>query len=322
MRKFINAVFVPAIILLSGLVSAAEYPERPVRVIVPSAPGSGPDVSARVVTAELSQQMGRQFVVDNRPGGSFLIGFEIITRAAPDGYTIGYGTSGALAMTPGIAPGWPYDLGRDYQPVVLLHVSTFILAVASSLPVKSVTELIAHARKTPGKLLVVGQAVGSAQHLAGALFQQMTGTQMPVIQSKSPQQGITDMIGGQVHLMFDGANSIGAYVRTGRVRGLAVTTAKRSALFPELPTIAESGVPGYVVTTWSGLIAPSRVSSAILTKLNTESNKALASAAVKEKFGALGNEPMGGTAEAFVVLIKSDMARWAAVIKEAGIKPY
>jgi tripartite-type tricarboxylate transporter receptor subunit TctC len=276
----------------------------------------------RVVAAELSQQMGKQFVVDNRPGGSFLIGFEIITRAAPDGYTIGYGTSGSLAMTPGITPGWPYEVGRDFQPVVLIHVSTFILAVSSSLPVKSVTELIAHARKNPGKVLIVGLAIGSAQHLAGALFQHMTGTQMPLIQYKNPQQGITDMIGGQVHLIFDGTNSIGTHVRTGRVRGLAVTTAKRSALFPELPTIAESGVPDYVVTTWSGLIAPSRVSNAVLTRLNAESNKALASAAVKEKFGALGNEPMGGTSEAFAALIKRDAAKWAAVIKDADIKPY
>jgi tripartite-type tricarboxylate transporter receptor subunit TctC len=247
---------------------------------------------------------------------------EIITRAAPDGYTIGYGTSGSLAMTPGITPGWPYEVGRDFQPVVLIHVSTFILAVSSSLPVKSVTELIAHARKNPGKVLIVGLAIGSAQHLAGALFQHMTGTQMPLIQYKNPQQGITDMIGGQVHLIFDGTNSIGTHVRTGRVRGLAVTTAKRSALFPELPTIAESGVPDYVVTTWSGLIAPSRVSNAVLTKLNAKMNKALASAAVKEKFGVLGNEPTGGTSDAFAALIKRDAAKWAAVIKDAGIKPY
>jgi tripartite-type tricarboxylate transporter receptor subunit TctC len=265
--------------------------------------------------------LGKQFVVDNRPGGSFLIGFEIITRAAPDGYTVGYGTTGSLAINPGIVPSWPYEVGRDLQPVVHIHVSTFILAVASSLPVKSVAELIAHARKNPGKLLIVGQAMGSSQSLAGALFQQMTGTQMPIIQYKSGQQGISDMIGGQVHLIFDGANSIGTHVRTGRVRGLAVTTARRSAIFPDLPTIAESGVPDYVVSTWSGLIAPSRVSNAILTKLNAESNKALASAAVKEKFSALGNEPMGGSPEAFAALIKRDAAKWAAVIKDAGIKP-
>lgn len=321
MFKFIAAAVAVPVVVLCAQPAAAEYPDRPVRVVVPSAPGSGPDVSARVVATALSQQMGRQFIVDNRPGGSFLIGFEIITRAAPDGYTIGLGTSGSLAMTPGITPGWPYEIGRDFEPVVMLYGSTFILAVASSLPVKSVTDLVAHARKNPGKLLVVGLAVGSAQNLAGALFQQMTGTQMPIIQYKSVQQGIIDMMGGQVHLIFDGANSIGTYVRAGRLRGLAVTTAKRSALFPELPTIAESGVPDYVVSTWSGLIAPGRVSNAVLTKLNAESNTALVSAAVKEKFDVLGNEPVGGTSEAFAALIKRDTAKWAAVIKAAGIKP-
>ena len=322
MFRIIAAIVVLPIVVLGAQPATADYPERAVRVIVPSAPGGGPDASMRVVAAELSQQMGKQFVVDNRPGGSGSIGFEIITRAAPDGYTVGYGTSGTLAINPGILPGWPYKAGRDFQPVVLSHVSTFILAVTTSLPVKSVTELIAHARKNPGKLLIAAGGNGGAQHLAGALFQQMTGTQMPLIQYKGMQQGITDMIGGQVHLVFDGANSIGTHVRAGRVRGLAVTTAKRSAAFPELPTIAESGVPDYVVSTWSGLIAPSRVSNAILTKLNAESNKALASAAVKEKFGVMGNEPMGGTAEAFAALIKRDAAKWATVIKDAGIKPH
>lgn len=309
------------VIALSARPASAEYPERAVRVVVPSAPGSVPDVNMRVVAAALSLQTGKQYLVDNRPGGLGAIGFDIIVRAALEGYTIGYGTSTSLSIYPSFMPTWPYQAGRDYQPVVWLTLTPFVLAVSVALPVKSVAELIAHARDNPGRLLIASSGNGSAQHLSAALFQQMTGTQMPLIQYKGPQQGITDMIGGRVHAIFDGATAIGAHIKAGRVRGLAVTTAKRAAFFPDLPTIAESGLPDYVVTTWGGLIAPAGISKSILNRMNTETNKTLASAAVKENFAGLGAEPVGGTPEAFTALIRQEARKWAVVINAAGIKP-
>jgi tripartite-type tricarboxylate transporter receptor subunit TctC len=321
MFRFVTATVVLSIVVLAAQPAAADYPERAVRVVVPSSPGSVPDVNMRVVAAALSQQTSKQFIVDNRPGGLGAIGFDIIVRAAPEGYTIGYGTSTSLSIYQAFMPAWPYQAGRDYQPVVWLTLTPFVLAVSVSLPVKSVAELIAHARDNPGRLLIASSGNGSAQHLSAALFQQMTGTQMPLIQYKGPQQGITDMIGGRVHAIFDGATAIGTHIKAGRVRGLAVTTAKRAAFFPELPTIAEAGVPDYVVTTWGGLIAPGGISKTILNRLNMETNKTLASAAVKENFAGLGAEPVGGTPEAFATLIRQEAQKWAAVIKAAGIKP-
>lgn len=236
--------------------AAAEYPRRPVRVVVPSAPGGGADVGTRIVIAELTRQMGKQFVVDNRPGANGSIGTEMIARAAPDGYTIGHGNLATLVINRSLIPKLPYDTDRDLQPVAQYSVGFNILVVTLSLPVKSVQALIEHARNNPGKLLFASNGNGSAPHLAGELFKRMTGTQMTHVAYKSAQQGITDMIGGQVHLMFDIASSIGVHVRAGRVRALAVTAANRSSSYPELPTVAESGVPNFEVVPWGGIVAP------------------------------------------------------------------
>ena len=300
---------------------AADYPERPVRVIVPSAPGGGPDVGTRIVVAELAKQFGKQFVVDNRPGATGVIGLEMIARATPDGYTIGHGNSSTLAINRSFLPKLPYDPDRDLQSVVLYAAQSNILAVTPSLPVKSVQELVDYLRKNPGKLLFASVGNGTSQHLSAELLKRMTNTQMLHVPYKGAQQAITEMIGGQVHLMFDNASSIGVHVRAGRVRGLAVSTAKRAQAFPDLPTVAESGVPNFEVAVWGGLVAPGGVSKTIVNRLNAEANKALATVSVKEKFAGLGSETAGGTPEEFAAFLKREIAKWADVIKGANIKP-
>jgi tripartite-type tricarboxylate transporter receptor subunit TctC len=300
--------------------AAADYPDRPIRVVVASAAGGGADVTTRIIVAELTRRIGKQFVVDNRPGAGGLIGMELIARAAPDGYTIGQGGIAQLAINRIFQPRMPYDPDRDIQSVAQYGASSNILAVALSLPVKSVQELIDHARRNPGKLLFASNGNGTSVHLSGELFKHMTGTQITHVPYKAAQQGVSDMIGGQIHLMFDNASSIGGHVRAGRVRGLAVTGAKRSSSYPELPTVADSGVPNFEVTIWAGIVAPAGVPKDIVNRLNAEINKALTTSTIKEKFGVLGTEPTGGTPAEFAALIKREVIKWTAVVKDANIK--
>jgi tripartite-type tricarboxylate transporter receptor subunit TctC len=299
---------------------AADYPDRPVRIIVPSAPGGAPDVTTRIVVTELTKQMGQQFVVDNRPGASGVIGTELTVRATPDGYTIGQANLTTLVNNRIFVPKLPFDLDRDLLPISQYFLTWNILAVTPSLPVKSVQELIDHARKNPGKLLFASSGNGTSMHLCGEMFKHLTNTQMTHVPYKAAQQGVSDLIGGQVQLMFDSTSSIGAQVKAGRVRGLAVTGAKRSPAYPELPTVAEAGVPNFEMTAWGGFAAPSGVSKAIVNRLSVEINKALATATVKEKFAANGSVPSGNTPEEFTALIKRELTRWSDVVKSANIK--
>jgi tripartite-type tricarboxylate transporter receptor subunit TctC len=298
--------------------AAADYPARPIRYIVPFASGTGPDVTARLLTTELSKQMGQQIVIDNRPGASGSIGTEMIVRAAPDGYTIGSGNIATLAISPSVFAKLPYDPAKDLQMVVLTVFQPNLLAVTPSLPVRSVQDLIDYAKKNPGKLSFGGDNGGSP-HLSGELLKLMTGTQMLHVPYKSSQQAITDMIGGRLQLTFDNISSILPHVKAGRVRGLAVTGAKRSPAIPELPTIAEA-VPGFEVTPFGGVVAPAGVPKAIVAKLNAEINKALASPVLKQKFTELGYEVVGGTPEQFDAFVKKEVAKWADVVKRSGVK--
>lgn len=300
--------------------ATAEYPVRPIRYIVPSAAGGSPDITARILTAELSRQMGQQFVVDNRVGASGIIGTELIARAAPDGYTIGQGLTPALATMRSLLPRMPYDPDKDFQPVVQFYYTPNLLAVMLSLPVTSVRELIDHAKKNPGALLFASSGNGTTFHLGGELFKLMTGTQMAHVPYKAVQLAMTDMIAGRVHVMFNSVASIEPYVKAGKLRGLAVTSLKRSVAFPELPTVSEAGVPGFEVVAWAGVIAPAKTPTAIVARLNAEVNKALASPAVGGKLTALGYEVVGGTPQHFAEHIRKEAAKWADVIKDSGAK--
>ena len=300
--------------------AGAAWPERPLRYVIPSAVGGGPDVAARIVMAELGKLLGQQIIIDNRPGGSGTIGTEVIARATPDGYSIGHGNILTMALGRSVLPKLPYDLERDFRPVVHMYGTPNLLAVTPSLPVQSVQELIDYARQKPGALLYASTGSGSSIHVSMELFKLMTGTQMVHVPFRAATIAITDLIAGRVHLMADNINSIGPHVKAGRLRGLAVTSGKRVPAFAELPTVAEAGVPGYDVSAWAGVIVPAGVPKAIVTRLNTEVNKALAAPAVSERLTDLGLQVVGGTPEGFAGHIQRESTRWADVVKRAGVK--
>ena len=299
-------------------VASAAYPERPVRFIVAAVAGSAPDTNSRVITAELTQVLGQQFIVDNRAGAGGSIGTSLLARATPDGYTIGYGNIASLAIARSVIAKLPYNPERDFAPIALTQYSVNMLAAAQSLPAKTVPEIIEFAKKNPGKLVYAGASVSSTQHLSGQLFNQMAGTQIRAVAFLGAQ-AIPAMTMGQVHLTFNGISALEQYVRTGRIRGIAVTGLKRSAAFPELPTIAES-LPGYEVVPWGGIIAPAGVPKEVVSRLNAVINKVLVSPSLLEKFRALGVDPAGGTPEQFMAHIRKETVKWADVVKKAGIK--
>jgi tripartite-type tricarboxylate transporter receptor subunit TctC len=299
--------------------AADAYPTRPIRFLVPSAPGGTPDVITRVIGAELSKQMGQQVVVDNRAGANGGIGMHMLARSTPDGYTIGYGPVSAVAINP-IFTRVSYDPEKDLQMVVQLVFGLHILTVSPSLPIKSVQELIDYAKANPGKLSYGSSGSGSSQHLGMEMFKLMSGTQMVHIPFKAIALATNEVIGGRVHLTFDNMASMLPHVRAGRVRGLAVTSIKRSPAIPELPTVSEAGLPGFEVTTWSGVVVPAGVPKAIVTRLNAEVNKALLSQSAKERLGGSGYDLVGGTSEQFAALVRNEMTKWADVVKRTGAR--
>ena len=300
-------------------VAAEQYPSRPIRFLVPSAPGGTPDVITRVIGAELAKQMGQQVVVDNRAGANGGIGMFLLSRANPDGYTIGYGPVSAVVLNP-VFTTVQYDPVKDIQPVVQLVYGMHILTVSPSMPIKSVQELIDYARANPDKLSYGSPGSGSSQHLGMEMLRMMTGVHMVHVPYKAIALATNDVIGGRLNLTFDNLASMLPHVRAGRVRGLGVTSAKRTPAAPELPSISET-VPGFEVTTWSGIVMPAGVSKAIVQRINTEVNKALVSQAAKERLGGSGYELPGGSIEQFEQLVRKEMVKWADVVKRTGAKP-
>ena len=299
--------------------AAAEYPARPIRFIVPYGGGSGPDITARLFATELSKQIGQQIVVDNRPGASGSIGTEMIARAAPDGYTIGFGGISTFAINPSVLARLPYDPDKDLLKVVQTYFNPGVLAVSLSLPVNSVKDLIDYGKSNPGKLSFGSSGNGTSSHLSGELLNIMTGTQMVHVPYKTPEQGITDTIGGRLPVMFNNIGPMLPHVKAGRIRGLGVTGLKRSPAIPELPAIAET-VPGFEVVVWGGVVLPAGAPKAIVARLNAEINKVPASPALKEKYATIGYELVGGTPQQFDAFVKSEIAKWAEVVRRSGAK--
>ena len=298
----------------------AAYPEKPIRFIVPSAPGGSVDVLMRILVQQLSTQMGASFVVENKPGASFVLGTMDIVRAAPDGYTIGYGNIVSLAVNRTLIPKLPYDVEKDLT-LVSNCVQVFnMLVVNNDLPVKSVAELIAYAKKSPGKLSNGSSGNGTTGHLGGELFKAMAGVEIVHVPYKGSPQAINDLMAGNIQVMFDNVPSIGPHVKAGRVRGLGVSSPKRAAQFPDLPTISEAGVPGYETNSWGGVIAPAKLPTEVLNRLNSEIRKALAAPAVVERYRQLDTEPDGGTPEQFMALVQRETPKWAEVIRRSGAK--
>ena len=289
-------------------------------MIVPSAPGGSPDINARELAHELSKQMSQQVVVENRPGASGILGYEALMRATPDGYTFAY-ISNFIATNPSLYSKLSYDFARDFQPIVFYFRGLNILTVSPSLPARSVKELIDHARANPGKLTFGSSGVGATPHLSMELFKSMTGTAIVHVPYKGTQQAVVDLIAGQIDIQCDNMASLLPHVRSGRIRALAVTSLKRTAVLPELPTLDESGLPGFELTGWSGFAVPKGVPHEIVLRLNAEVNKALSSPQVVKGIASRGGPGVGGTPEQFGEHVRKETDRLAKLTKAVGIKP-
>jgi tripartite-type tricarboxylate transporter receptor subunit TctC len=318
-----SLIAVLSVVLFAGITSASAqpYPNRPIRFVVPFAPGGSTDTLARTIGQKLTDALQQQVVVDNRSGANGNIGMEIVAHAAPDGYTILLGYIANLGIGPSLYAKLPFDPVRDYAPVTQLASSPNILAVHPSLPVKSFRELIAYAKANPRKLNFASSGVASVGHLTGELLNTAAGIDMVHVPYKGSGQAVIDLLGGQVQMMFSGMSSVMQHIKAGKLRALAVTGAQRSPAVPEVPTIAESGFPGFEATAWYGVLAPARTPKTIVTRLHDEIVRGLALPDVKERLNNVGFELVGGTPDEFAVFIKSEITKWAKVVKASGAKP-
>jgi tripartite-type tricarboxylate transporter receptor subunit TctC len=308
------------LLLAFGTLAHAAYPDKPIRFVLPSAAGGSVDVLMRILAQQLSAQMNVAFVVENKPGASFVLGTMDIVRAPPDGYTLGYGNIVSLAINKSLLGSVPYDVEKDLT-LVSNCVRVFnLLAVNNKLPVNSVQELVAYAKKNPGKLTTGSSGNGTTGHLGAELFKAMTGTFIVHVPYKGSPQAINDLMAGQIDMMFDNISSIGPHAKAGRVKGIAVSGPRRSPVFPDLPTIAEAGVPGYETVAWGGVIGPAKLPPEIIARLHQEIRKALAAPALLERFRQLDTEADGGTPEEFMALVKRETPKWAEVIRRSGAK--
>ena len=311
--------FAAAAILLSSLAAAAGYPVRPIRVIVPVPAGGTPDVMVRLVTPGISSVLGEQLVVDNRAGAGGLIGAEIAAHATPDGYTLFMSSPGPLTIVPHLRKKVPYDPMRDFVPISLVSIGPFLLLAHPSVPVKSVKDLIALARAEPGKLNYASAGTGSANHLAMELFKGMAGIDIMHIPYKGAPQAVTDLLSGRINLMFNSIAPVLHHIRAGRLRALGIGSLKRSPLLPDVPTIDESGVPGFEAISWFGLLAPAKTPAAILKRLNRAVVEVVQTPAIRKRFESLGAEPVGSSPSDFAALIHRESQKYGAVVKRLGI---
>ncbi len=305
----------------SALAAGAEFPSKPIRLIIPFAAGSATDVSARLFGTELARQMGQQVVADNRAGAGGAIGMQALAGATPDGYSIGYAGPGPLAINPTVTPGLPYNVARDFQPVSQAVTAPLMIAVTAALPAKDLKSLIALARKRPGELSNASAGTGTIGYLAGEYFKMLTGTRILHVPYKGGAQAATDVMAGHVQMLFDPLTGVGTHIQSGRLRALAVTGRTRLAAFPDVPTASEAGVPGYEVTTWGGILAPAGIARPVLDRLNAEMQRAVKAPLVIERYSALGAIPVASTPEQFAELIRSETAKWAKVVKFSQAQP-
>jgi tripartite-type tricarboxylate transporter receptor subunit TctC len=300
--------------------SEAQYPSRPIRMIVSSAPGSGPDIMARAIGQKLSDALGQPVVVDDRPGAGGIIGTEAAAKSPPDGYTLIMSNAGALTVNASLYAKLPYDPIRDFAPVTLVSVGPNVLIVPLTLPVRSVKELIALAKARPGELTFSSGGNGSTAHLSGEMFKMMARIDIVHVPFRGAPAGVIGVASGEVAMGFPNLPPALPHVRSGKVKALAVTTAKRSATLPELPTVAEAGLPGYEATAWFGVLAPAKTPAPIITRLNGIIIKSLQAKEMHERLAAEGTEPAGTSPEEFAQIIRNDIAKWAKVIKQSGAK--
>ena len=300
--------------------NAQGYPVRTVRVVVPFAAGGGADFVARVLSTKLTELLGQAVVVDNRPGANGAIANELVAKSAPDGYTLLLGAAGALTISPVVFSSLPFDTLRDFAPISLAASSPFCVTLHPSVPADSVTALIALAQGRPGKLTFGSAGTGGAPHLAGELFMSMAGVKLVHVPYKGLAPAITDLMGGQIDISFADVGLVIGQVNAKKLKAVAVTGIKRSSLLPSVPTVAESGLPGYEAGTWYGVLAPRGTPAETVQKLNTEILKVLGMADVRERFKTQGADPAGTTPEEFQVMLRTELAKWTKLVKAARIE--
>jgi tripartite-type tricarboxylate transporter receptor subunit TctC len=308
------------ITLQSAAVAQGAYPTRPVRIIVPTSVGSAADMLARTLAPPLGERLGQSVVVENRAGGATVIGTEAVARAVPDGHTLLIGLP-ALAINPSIHRKLPYDVFRDFAPITRATSQPNLIVVHPSLPAKSVKELIVLAKARPGELVFASSGVGAGSHLTLELFLLMTGTRMLHVPYKGPAPGLVDLVSGRVSVMSPSTVAALPHVRSGRLRALGVTTPRRAVGLPDIPTVAEAGVPGYESVSWFGLVAPAGTPKDVISRLHQEAATILRTPDIRERLARDGTEVVAGTPEEFGAYIRAEIVKWAKVVKAAGIKP-
>jgi tripartite-type tricarboxylate transporter receptor subunit TctC len=319
MRFLLIAAFAALAAVPDNSARAQAFPAKPVRIVVPFAPGGGVDVTARILAQRLTERVGQSFIVENRTGASGIIGTEYVVKSAPDGYTLLVGSQTTQAVVPALYK-VNYDTARDFAPVTLIATSPLLIVVHPSLPVRSVKDLIALAKSRPGQL-TFGAASGGTPHMAGELFKLVAGIDMLFVPYKGEGPAIADAMGGQISLVFSNLPVALPQARGGRLLGIAVTSPQRVSTAPDIPTVSESGLPGFEAATWFGLFAPAATPRDIVAKLNAESVSALNVPEVKDRMAGQGLFVVANTPEQFSAFLKTEIPRWAKVVKDAGVKP-
>ena len=316
----VNAVAAIVLAVTTVGATAQSYPTRPIRMVVPFAPGGNVDINARNIAPGFTELLGQQVIVDNRPGAGGTIATDIVAKAPPDGYTLLVASSSVMTNGPALYPKLPYDIVRDFAPVGRIAVVPLAIVVHPSLPAKNTKELIAVAKAQDGKLLMANAGIGTTNHLIAELFMIRTGTRMTLVPYKGSAPALIDLVAGHVFGHVDQISSALPYIKAGRIRAIAVTTAKRTAALPETPTLAESGVPGFDASTITGVLAPAATPRDVIARLNATLVKVLGNPAVRERFATLGAEVQPSTSDELGAWIRADLAQWVKVVKQAGIK--
>ena len=316
----LQCVSAAAIIAVAPPGLAQSYPVKPIRIVVPYPPGGTTDILAREIGQKLGESLKQSVVVDNRPGANGNIGAQAVATAAPDGYTLLMSPAGTLTSNPHLYATMPFDTFKSFAPITIVAETPHFVVVNPAVPANSIPELIALAKARPGTLTFASPGTGSSPHLSGELFKTMAGVNLQHVPYKGAAPAINDLLGGVVTMSFDTVPSSTPHVKAGKLRALAVTSAKRLPNFPEVPTVAESGVPGYESTTWFGLLAPAGTPKDIVDKLHAEVIKAMQTPDIKERFARQGADPVGNTPEQFTGVLQSETAKWGKVIKDSGVR--
>ncbi|WP_080647922.1 Bug family tripartite tricarboxylate transporter substrate binding protein [Variovorax atrisoli] len=309
-----------ALACASGAIAAETYPARPIKLIVPFPPGGGPDLIAREVATTVTTQQGWTIIIDNKPGSGGNIGMDAAAKAAPDGYTLVMGQTSNMAINPSLYAKLPYNPQKDLTPVGLVASAPLVIAVASNSPYKTLADLMNAAKANPDGINYASSGSGTVAHLATEQLQRIANVKLTHVPYKGAAQGVTDLIGGQIQMYISSVVTLSGHIRNGKMRALAVTSAKRSVDLPNVPTVAEAGYKGFEAVTWFGIAAPAGVSKDAVAKLNAAFNKALETPDVRKKLTEQGADVLGGPSEQFAALVRDETVRWAKVVKESGAK--